>query len=63
MLVESARVSFSFAFLLPVGVKKGANNRERERERESSGRRGNLDDICSRSVRLPNVDFHRKTSN
>lgn len=34
MLVESARVSFSFAFLLPVGVKKGANNREREREGE-----------------------------
>lgn len=33
MLVESARVSFSFAFLLPVGVKKGANNRERERGR------------------------------
>lgn len=31
--VESARVSFSFAFLLPVGVKK-------ERITESSGRRG-----------------------
>lgn len=49
--------SFFFICLFITGrCKKGANNREFRAK-------GNLDDICSRSVRLPNVDFHRKTSN